>query len=137
MPPSLSDARLSPVNAIPVGGQFYQHGKLWQVTRQGSHTEATSVGGRDEIRRYYDPLTAEKAGEFSWSASVQVVDAAYVAVDPATLLGRDGAVKLTEIAWLLAGGLGYDGLIKWLAMWPDIDTALREARRASEPMVAT
>ncbi|HMF60230.1 MAG TPA: hypothetical protein VK595_07660 [Vicinamibacterales bacterium] len=54
---------------------------------------------------------------------------AYVAVDPSTLLGKEGHDKLVEIIGCLAGGLGYQGVVEWLAMWSDVDTALREARR--------
>lgn len=76
-----------------------------------------------------DPLV----GQGGWDDDVP----AAVPVDPATLLGKDGSEKLVEVVHLLSGGLGYQGVVKWLAMWPDVDSALREARRAAGPMVAT
>lgn len=64
--------RRPPVKAVPVGARFFHHRKLWQVTKQGSHTEAVSVSGRDEIRRYYDRVTADKAGQFCWDEAVEL-----------------------------------------------------------------
>jgi hypothetical protein len=54
---------------------------------------------------------------------------AYVAVDVTELLGKEGHDKLVEIIGILSGGLGYQGIVEWLGMWADVDTALREARR--------
>lgn len=64
--------RCSPVNAIPVGGRFFHH-RVMQVMNQGSYTVAKAVYPPSEIRRYYDPVTARKAGEFSWDTSVEVL----------------------------------------------------------------
>lgn len=56
---------------------------------------------------------------------------AYVAVDPDTLMSGDNYSKLLRVISLIAGGLGYEGIHKWLAMWPDIDTAVREAEKSA------
>lgn len=60
-----------------------------------------------------------------------VPEVSYVSVDPATLMGGDNYPKLQRVVELIAGGQTYAGIHKWLAMWPDIDTALREAERSA------
>jgi hypothetical protein len=37
----------------------------------------------------------------------------------------------------LIGGLDYEGVVRWLSIWPDLPTALREAQKLRDGMVAT
>lgn len=63
-------------------------------------------------------------------ATDAVEEKAYVVIDSATLMGGENYPKLQRVIELIAGGQSYAGIHKWLAMWPDIDTALREAERS-------
>jgi hypothetical protein len=91
--------------------------------RRGTWNEKTSCGGWS---RYESGRKDKRVSD----------EPAYVPVDSDTLLGYEGYEKLVKIAFLLSGGLEYEGFYRWLAMWPDIDTALAEARKlASSPFI--
>lgn len=79
-------------------------------------------------------MTQPAKSELVAMAEQMATDVPYVPAGPPIGRREDW---LYVIDSLIGGMESYEGVVKWLQMWPDLDTALEQARKVRDPMIAS